>query len=182
MSEITQLLGDVRAGDGDAWNRVVSLLYDDLRRLAQHASGIGRPHSLNATALVHECWLRFAGNDRRGIVDRAHFFAVAARAMRQILANHARDRLAAKRGGDARRTTLDHVDIAADREAEELLHLDHLLSRLAVEDERLARVVDCRIFAGLTEAETADALGLSLRSVQRLWAQARERLHTLLAA
>lgn len=180
MSEITQLLGEVRAGDGDAWNRVVALLYDDLRRLAQRVKA--GAHSLDATALVHECWLRFADGGARGIADRAHFFAVASRAMRQILANHARDRLALKRGGGARRTTLDDVDIAADREADELVRLDALLTQLAREDERLVRVVDCRVFGGLSEAETADALGLSLRTVQRLWAQARARLTALVEA
>lgn len=182
MGEITQLLGAVRAGDGDAWNRIVAILYDDLRRIAQRANAGRRAHSLNATALVHECWLRFADGGGHGIVDRGHFLAVAARAMRQILANHARDRLAAKRGGGARRTTLDEVDLAADCEAEELVELDALLARLAHEDERLVRIVDCRLFGGLTEAETADALALPLRTAQRLWSRARDRLVALATA
>lgn len=181
MGEITQLFEQARAGHDGAWNRVVTLLYDDLRRLAYRAGGNGQPDTLNATALVHECWLRLSREGGVAVTGRAHFFALAGRAMRQILANHARDRLAAKRGGGAQRTTLDRLDIAADHEAEELARIDAALAQLAGEDERLVRVVDCRVFGGLSEAETAEALALSLRTVQRLWAQARDRLDTLLA-
>jgi RNA polymerase sigma factor (TIGR02999 family) len=181
MGEITQLLEQARAGHDGAWDQVVALLYDDLRRLAWHARGTGRPDTLNATALVHECWLRLAREGGAGIANRAHFFALAGRAMRQILANHARDRLAAKRGGGAQRTTLDRLDIAADREAEDIARIDAALTCLADEDERLVRVVDCRVFGGFSEAETAEALGLPLRTVQRLWARARDRLGALLA-
>ena len=139
--------------------------------------------SLNATALVHECYLRIAkSGGEQGIGNRSHFLALAGRAMRQILVNHARERMAAKRGGGAEHTTLDQHDIAADREAEELLSVDSVLEQLGREDERMVRVVDCRIFGGLTEVETAEALRIPLRSVQRLWAQARERLQNLLVA
>src|SRR5690349_8964835 len=173
MGDITFLLQRARGGDDAAWQRVVALLYDDLLRLARCASTSGRSATLNATALVHECYLRLAKHGAEAIGTRAHFLALAGRAMRQILVNHARDRLAAKRGGGAAHTTLDHLDLAAEHEADELLGLDEALERLAAEDERLARVIDCRVFGGLSEAETAEALDLPLRSAQRLWQQAR---------
>jgi RNA polymerase sigma factor (TIGR02999 family) len=114
------------------------------------------------------------------IGSREHFLGVAGRAMRQILANYARERLAAKRGGGALRVTLDERDFGVEAEAEDLLALDTALAQLADEDPRLVKVVDCRVFGGLTEQETANALELPLRSVQRLWQRARERLRTLL--
>lgn len=180
MDDITALLERARDGDDAAWQRVIALLYDDLLRLARCASTAGRANSLNATSLVHECYLRIAKQGATSIGSREHFLALAGRAMRQILVNHARDRVAAKRGGGAAHTTLGHIDVAADQEAEELLDLDAALEQLAQDDERLVRVVDCRIFGGLTEVETAAALDLSLRTVQRLWLQARERLQSLL--
>ncbi|MEO7325651.1 MAG: ECF-type sigma factor [Dokdonella sp.] len=180
MDEISELLERARGGDDAAWQRVIALLYDDLLRLARCASTAGRANTLNATSLVHECYLRIAKQGAASIGSREHFLALAGRAMRQILVNHARDRVAAKRGGGAAHTTLGHVDVAADQEAEELLGLDTALEQLAQDDERLVRVVDCRIFGGLTETETAAALDLSLRTVQRLWSQARERLQSLL--
>ena len=183
MSQITLLLEQAHAGDDAAWQQVVALLYDDLLRLARCANTSGRPNTLNATALVHECYLRIASNSgENGIGSRSHFLALAGRAMRQILVNHARERMAAKRGGGAEHTTLDQHEIAADREAEELIGVDSVLEQLGREDERMVRIVDCRIFGGLTEVETAEALRMPLRSVQRLWAQARERLQNLLAA
>jgi len=181
MEEITVLLGRARHGDGAAWNEVVGLLYADLMRLARRAGFSGRAHTLNATALVNECYLRMAKNGANAIHDRAHFLAIAGRAMRQILVNHARDRIAAKRGSGAVHTTLEHLEVQADQEAQDLLEMDSALQELAQEDERLVRVIDCRIFGGLSEAETAQALDLSLRTVQRLWSQARERLQVSLA-
>jgi RNA polymerase sigma factor (TIGR02999 family) len=181
MGEITVLLENARAGDGAAWQRVVALLYDDLLRLAHCASTAGRPNTLNATALVHECYLRIAKHGAGSIGNRNHFLALAGRAMRQILVNHARDRTAGKRGGGAAHTTLGELEVAADQEAEQLIELDTALQRLACEDMRLVHVIDCRIFGGLTETETADALGLSLRTVQRMWFDARERLRTSLS-
>jgi len=181
MAEITVLLGRARGGDRAAWNDVVALLYADLLRLARRAGLGSRPHTLNATALVNECYLRMAKSGAAAIHDRAHFLAVAGRAMRQILVNHARDRVAAKRGSGAAHTTLEHLDVQADQEAQDLLEMDSALQELALRDERLVRVIDCRIFAGLSEAETAEALDIPLRSVQRLWSQARECLQVSLA-
>jgi RNA polymerase sigma factor (TIGR02999 family) len=176
MGPITQLLARARDGDGGAWDSVVALLYDDLLRLARGAHAGARAATLNPTALVHECYLRLARQGAEAIHSRAHFLAVAGRAMRQILVNHARDRSAAKRGGGAAHTTLQHLELAADGEAADVLALDAALQALEQEDVRLVRVVDCRVFAGLSEAETSEALGLSLRSVQRLWQTARAHL------
>ncbi|MEO8010457.1 MAG: ECF-type sigma factor, partial [Dokdonella sp.] len=117
-----------------------------------------------------------------GVSDRAHFLALAARAMRQLMLNHARDRVALKRGAGVVALDVDeHADSIA-AEARDLIELDTVLARLEIEDASLARVVECRLFAGMTDSETADALGLPLRSAQRLWSQARQRLAQLLDA
>lgn len=177
MSEITLLLEQAQAGDESAWQRVAALLHDDLLRLARCANTSGRPDTLNAAALVQECYRQVAGSGTEiGIGNRSHFLALAGRAMRQILTGHARERVAAKSATDAT------PDLAADREADELLSLDAALQQLGASDERAVRVVDCRLFGGLTEVETAEALRLPLRTVQRLWAKARERLQSLQAA
>ena len=181
MSEITVLLGQARGGDAAAWDRVVHLLYADLKRLARSASG---EHGQDVTALVHDCYLRLEKTGAGQIESRAHFLSTAAMAMRQLVINHARDRVAHKRGGGQSHTTLGKVDLdathAAQCEAEELLLIDTALRRLGAVDARLVRVVECRLFAGLSEEETAAALELPLRSAQRLWQQAREQLRVLL--
>ncbi len=179
-SDITRLLAQARDGDARAWDRVVALVYDDLKRIARGVLGGRGSATFNPTLLVHDCYLRLARAGADGAVDRAHFLALAARAMRQLMINHARDRAALKRGAGA-----DHVDVdehaeAIAGEARDLIELDSALLRLEADDATCARVVECRIFAGMSEQETADALGLSLRSTQRAWAQAREKLATLL--
>lgn len=176
MGEITRLLAGARNGDADAWERVIVLLYDDLLRLARRAVPARGPTTMNATALVHECYLRVARGCPDAITSSSHFLALASRAMRQILVNYARDRVAAKRGGGAVHVTLERHQVSVEQEAGEVLMLDEALRRLASEDERLSEVVDCRVFGGLTEAETASALNVPLRTVQRRWQQARERL------
>ena len=183
MGEITQLLDRARSGDEAAWDRVVALIYDDLKRIARGVLARSGQHTLNPTSLVHDCYLRLSRDSGERLVNREHFLSLAARAMRQLMLNHARDRVAAKRGGGAVHTTLADasVDAAADVQAGHLLELDDALNRLAMKDERLVRVVECRIFAGLTEEETATALGVPLRSVQRQFAEARAQLSTLLA-
>jgi len=189
MSEVTQLLQRARDGDGSAWDQVVAIIYDDLRRIARgvlHGPGSA---TLDATGLVHECYLRLSRAGPEGVINRQHFLALAAKAMRQLMLNHARDRLAAKRGGGAQQVTLDDNDLAADAQAEHLVMLDSALQRLADGDERLAKAVECRVFAGLSEQETADALSeqetadameMPLRSSQRLFAEARQRLAQIL--
>lgn len=178
MGEVTGLLAGARAGDDKAWGRVVALLYNDLLQLARRAAPGRGAATMNPTALVHECYLRLARGHAGAINDSSHFLALASRAMRQVMVNYARDRVAAKRGGGAAHVRLDPEQISADQEADEVLLLDEALTRLACEDEPLSHVVDCRIFGGLSEAETAAALGVPLRTVQRRWQQARERLRT----
>jgi RNA polymerase sigma factor (TIGR02999 family) len=180
LSDVTRLLEEARQGDRAAWDQAVALVYQDLKRIARGVLGGGGSATFNATALVHEGYLRLSRAGPEGVLNRAHVLAVAAQAMRQLMLNHARDKLAAKRGGGAPHTGLDGVDAAMADEADGLIALDEALRRLEAEDERKARVVECRIFAGLGEQETAEALDLPLRTTQRLWAEARARLAELL--
>jgi RNA polymerase sigma factor (TIGR02999 family) len=176
--DITQMLALARAGDGEAWQQVVAVVYADLRRLA-HRQLVGpqRDQTMDTTGLVHECYLRLAGATATPN-DRGHFFALAARVMRQVIVDYARERLAQKRGGGERPIALDEADDAELREAQRYAALDDALSTLMQVDERRARVVECRFFAGLSEEETAAALDMSLRSVQREWQAARDWLRT----
>lgn len=178
--ELTQLLHAANEGDQPALNRLVALLYVDLRQLA-HRCRKGS-EALDTTSLVHECYLRFLGSGELEVNDRAHFFNLAARIMRQLLCDYARERLAAKRGGGAPHVELRESDAAEQSEAEHCLAVDQALERLAESHPRQARVVECRFFAGLTEEETAEALDRSLRSVQRDWQGAREWLGRRLQA
>lgn len=182
MSEFTRLLHLAQEGDQSAWQQVVGLIYQDLRRIARSVLRGNASDTLNPTALVHECYLRLADEGPPGVVDRQHFLALAARAMRQLMLNHARDRLAAKRGGGAPHTSLTGQADTLAAEASSLLELEEALTRLEAEAPGLVRVVECRVFAGLSEQETADALGLSLRAAQRQWQEARERLQRLLGS
>lgn len=170
--ELTLLLRAASAGDEPALNRLVALLYVDLRQLARKVQGDSAP-ALDTTSLVHECYLRLVSAGRLALNDRAHFFNLAARVMRQLLCDHARERLADKRGGGATHLELQETDGAEWAEASHCLAVDQALTRLAEIHPEQARVVECRFFAGLTEAETAEALGRSLRTVQRDWASAR---------
>lgn len=182
VGDITQMLARARAGDADAWQQTVAVVYADLRRLAhRQLSGQAREQTMDTTGLVHECYLRLAGAAATPN-DRGHFFALAARVMRQVIVDYARERLAQKRGGGERPIALDDADAAELREAERYAALDDALAVLMRVDERRARIVECRFFAGLTEEETAAALDMSLRSVQREWQAAREWLRTELKA
>lgn len=180
--DITRMLTLARAGDSAAWQRIVAVVYADLRRLAhRQLAGQIREQTMDTTGLVHECYLRLAGANGTPN-DCAHFFALAARVMRQVIVDYARERLAQKRGGGERPIALDDADAAELREAERYAALDDALALLTRVDERRARVVECRFFAGLTEEETAAALGMGLRSVQREWQEAREWLRAELQA
>jgi RNA polymerase sigma factor (TIGR02999 family) len=171
--EITRLLHASAAGDGEAFAALVPLLYGELRQLAHRQLVRLRPgETWNTTALVHEAYLKLVHHDG-GYADRAHFFALSARAMRQVLVDYARRRSAAKRGGGGAAVPLDEDALAADAEAERVLAVEEAISRLAELDPRLVQVVECRAFAGYTEEETAAALSMSLRSVQRYWMRAR---------
>lgn len=183
MSEITRLLQRHHEGDRDAFDEMVPLVYARLRVIArgQLARGGRRGQTLDTTALVQEAYLQMVGEHGVDWQDRAHFYAVCARAMRRILVDYARRRQALKRGGDAVRVTLS-TDLAdADAQAQQVLAVNDALQGLAEFNERLARVVECRYFAGLTEEETALALGSSLRTVQRDWMRARAWLQQALS-
>ncbi len=180
--EITQLLCSSRAGDADAMAELLELVYADLRQLAARQLRRESPeNTLSATALVHEAYLRLAGEAGPGFSDRQHFFRLIARAMRRIAIDHARRRLALKRGGGEHRTTWDDDKLGVDERAAMVVEIEQALERLRDGDPRLVQVVECRFFAGLSEAETAEALGCSRRTVQRDWEAARERLKRLLS-
>ena len=165
-----------------AWNQFVSLVYQDLRRMAHRQLGDRRrDQTLDTTGLVHESYLRLVRGSQRPD-DRSHFFALAARVMRQVIVDYARERLAHKRGDGRAAIPLDNVDEAELVQARELVEIDDALAALAQIDERQARVVECRFFAGLTEVETAETIGVSVRLVQREWSEARKWLETALRA
>jgi len=173
-TDITELLIAHGGGDAAALQRLVPLVYDDLRRLARVQLRRRRPgDTLDTNGLVHEAYLRLVDQSRASWRDRGHFFAVSSLAMRQIAVDHARRRARVKRGGGQVDVPLEQVSEPAAREAAHILELDEALSRLEAVDARLARIVECRYFAGLSEQETADAVGVSLRTVQREWFKAR---------
>lgn len=166
-SAVTQLLGEWRSGDREALDRLTPLVYDELRRLARRYLQKERTdHTLQATGLVNEAFIRLVGTDVPW-EDRAHFFAVAARMMRRILIDHAKARKSAKRGGAEPKTSYEDGRIADDTPAVDILEVDEALNRLAEIDERKADVVVLHFFGGLTYEETAEALGISAATVDR---------------
>jgi RNA polymerase sigma factor (TIGR02999 family) len=173
-AEITDLLGKYAAGDRAALDRLMPILYDELRRVARrHLRRHNRGVTLDTTGLVNEAYLKLARQGGLRAQDRAHFLAVSACAMRQVLVNRARARAASKRGAGQKAVTLDEGRIGVEGQTEWLLDLDRALDRLRERDETLARAFECRFFAGLSEGETAEALGVSLRTAQRQWMRAR---------
>jgi len=182
MNEVTQILSGIEAGDPHAAAQLLPLVYDELRKLAAQKLAQEKPgQTLQATALVHEAYLRLLGNDQDQHWDsRGHFFAAAAEAMRRILLNRARDKKRLKRGGEHRRVDLDQVEIALDTDDEQLISIDEALAQLAVEDPGAAQLVNLRFFAGLTLKEAADSLGLALRTAERQWTYARAWLYARL--
>ena len=177
MAELAALLPASRDGDAEAFARAYAIAYDELRRLARRQlGGAPRGQTLVTTVLVNEAFVKLV---RRPVAveDRAHFFALAARAMRQIIVDHARERQAQKRGGDRRPTSLDADEIAVDEVAQELVDIDEALGRLQRLDPRLAQIVEWRFFGGMTEDEVGVALGLTSRTVRREWQKARAFLH-----
>jgi RNA polymerase sigma factor (TIGR02999 family) len=177
--EITQLLLGWREGDREAANRIFPLVYDELRRLARRRRA-GAEATLDTTALVHEAYLKLVDCTRLKLADRRHFFAVAARAMRQIVIDLARERSAQKRGGQAVRVPLLDAQAATPAPIESLLALDLALDSLRQLEPRLAEVVEMRFFGGLSVEETAELLATSPRTVKRDWQRARAFLaHTL---
>jgi RNA polymerase sigma factor (TIGR02999 family) len=180
---VTQLIGQLREGDVDALDRLVPLVYEELRGLARAQLRRETPgHTLGSTALVHEAYMRLARQDKLGAADRRHFFAIAAEAMRRVLIDHARTRKRKKRGSGAVMKSLDDVTaFLAEDAAEELTAIDEALERLAAASPRAARVVECRFFAGYTLEETADILEVSVKTVQRDWLLAQAWLRKEIA-
>ena len=172
--QITQLLHRHRAGDRAAFDDLTSLVYQRLRQTARRQVARGwAGRTLDTTALAHEAYLQLRGETSVEWQDRRHFFAIAARVMRRILVDHARHRGAQKRGGGQLAIDLDRAGLSEDTQLELVLAVDEAVKRLEAFNERLARVVECRYFAGLTEEETASAIDSSLRTVQRDWTRAR---------
>jgi RNA polymerase sigma factor (TIGR02999 family) len=172
MSDVTRLLEAAAAGDRKAADALLPLVYDELRKLAAVRMSAEAPgHTLDATALVHEAYLRLVGDQQ--FEGRGHFFAAAAEAMRRVLVDHARDRNRLKRGGGRRRVDLDRLTDLAAATDDDLLGLDDALGRLAEDYPAAAELVKLRFFAGVTLAEAADALGLSDRTADRYWVFAR---------
>lgn len=189
QTEITEALAALSRGAPEAMDRLMPMVYHDLKRIAHRQLGaeLGG-HTLSTTAVVHEAYLRLAEQSRAQWVDRGQFFAVAARAMRRVLIDYARQHQAARRGGPDRSVIalefLEHGDssaISVPERADSLLALDEALEGLHRMDERLARVVECRFFAGLNEVETSEALGVSQRTVARDWQMARAWLYESLS-
>jgi RNA polymerase sigma factor (TIGR02999 family) len=177
-TEMTALLRAWGSGDKSALDRLLPLIYDELRRLAAHYLRAERPdHTLQPTALVHEAYLRLSQTNRMTLQDRAHFFRLAAEMMRRVLVDHARKRRAAARGGGETKVALDEALGLAGRQELDLLALDDALSQLAVIDPQPSRVVELKFFGGLSNEETAEALGVSPATVKRDWAWAKAWLH-----
>lgn len=175
-THITKILRAHAQGDGEAFGRLLPLIYDHLRNLARLVRARSPAGSLETTGLVHEAYLRLVDQKRPSWRDRAHFFAASAQAMRHVLVDAARRRLTAKRGGGAPEETLDDdfrlLEVSAEHAAE-VLAVDRALDCLRQLDERMCRVVECLFFAGMTENEAASALGVSARTVHRDWLRAR---------
>jgi RNA polymerase sigma-70 factor (ECF subfamily) len=177
--EVTQLLADWSRGDDAAFAKLTPLIYEELRRLAHHHMGGQRPdHTLQTTALVNEAYLRLADQTNPSWQNRAHFFAVAARAMRQILVTYARSQRSQKRGGGARKVELDEAAIVSPEESKEIVDLHEALERLAALDSRKARVVELKYFGGLNHGEIAEVMKISTVTVRRDWVFAKAWLYT----
>ena len=177
QGEVTSLLAAWGKGDPSALNRMIPLVYAELYRIARR---VWRQHpqnnTLQPTALINEAYLKLANAESATFQDRCHFFAVACTAMRQILVNHARNRLAGKRGSGRVSVPLDEVERAVDQEAEEIVSLHEALETLQAVDPRKSKVVEMRYFGGLSVEETAEALGISIGTANRDWRLARSWL------
>jgi RNA polymerase sigma factor (TIGR02999 family) len=175
MSDVTRILSAVEQGDPKASDQLLPLVYKELRRLAAQRLAEEKPgQTLQATALVHEAYLRLVGNENgQNWNSRGHFFMAAAEAMRRILIENARRKQRLRHGGGQKRVDIEQLELRADQSADELVSLDEALARLAIEEPSAAQVVKLRYFAGLTIEEAAAALGISLRTANRDWAFAK---------
>jgi RNA polymerase sigma factor (TIGR02999 family) len=180
--EVSGLLEGVRHGDPDSWDRLLAVVYADLRRIARaHLRGRDRHGTLQTTALVNEAYVRLAGPTASGFHDRVHFLAVASRAMRHVLIDRARARSSQKRGGGVAPLALGHRDPAVPERSDELLALEGALAELEQLEPRLGRVVEMRFFSGMTAEEVGAVLGLSDRTIKSDWRKARAFLESRLA-
>ena len=180
--DIARLVDEWSSGSQEAFDHLVTLLYGDLRDLAHaHLSREPTGHTLNTTALVHEAYVQLSAGAGPSWRGRARFFAFLSRVMRHVLVDYARRRNAAKRGGDAVRVELREDDAPLDPGVVEVLALNEALEMLEEKDAKLATIVECRFFGGLTEREIAEALGVSERTVERGWRRARAYLYRLLS-
>ena len=174
MSEVTQILQAIEHGDAQAANELLTLVYNELRRMAAHKMAQEAPgQTIQPTALVHEAWLQLGGDKQPSWQNRAHFFGAAAEAMRRILVDRAREKKALKRGGNLECVDIDALELASPMPDDELLALDEALDHLATVDTRAAEMVKLCFFVGLTQEEAADELGVSLSTAERVWGFAR---------
>lgn len=182
--DITRILRRMGEGDEAALEELVPMVYDELRQIArrQLRRGGSGSSTIQTTVLVHEAFLKMAAHEDLALNDRAHFFAVAATAMRQVLVDHARRRGALKRGGAFERVDLEAAELDVDGQAELILEIDEALQKLSTLNARLTRVVECRFFAGMSVEETAAALDVTVRTVHRDWVKARAWLQVQLSA
>jgi RNA polymerase sigma factor (TIGR02999 family) len=181
MAEITRILEAIDDGDAHAAEELLPLVYDELRHLAAQKLSREKPgQTLQATALVHEAYIRLVGSDGQHWDSRGHFFAAAAEAMRRILINRARDKGRRKHGGHLQRVDLANIEIALETRGDDLLALDEAIERLAKENEEYADLVKMRFFAGLSVEEAGTAMGISPRTARRHWAYARAWLFNAL--
>jgi len=179
--QVTQLLNRVGAGDAEASRSLFALVYDQLRRIAGAQSRRSGPvHTLTPTALVNEAYIKMIGRIPGGLENRVHFFGIAARAMRQVLIDHAERKAAIKRGGDAQFVTFEESAVEGASSAEQLLSLNEALERLGEHDPRLVRIVEYRFFAGLKQDEIATLLDVSVPTVKREWRVAKAWLRDAL--
>ena len=178
MSDVTRILDAAAHGDPKAADELLPLVYNELRKLAAHKMALEQPgQTLQPTALVHEAWLRLAGDEPASFGGRGHFFAAAAEAMRRILIDRARQKLSLKRGARAERVNLDELEVAVAADDETLLLVDEALAKLTKEDSDSAGFIKLRFFAGLTNDEAAQALGIPERTARRHWSFARAWLY-----
>jgi RNA polymerase sigma factor (TIGR02999 family) len=183
MSDVTQILSAIERGDAKASDELLPLVYEELRRLAAYKMASESPdQTLQPTALVHEAWLRLTGNKELNWNGRTHFFAASAEAMRRILIDNARRKLALRHGGGQQRVEILEQNIAASADDEQLLDLNEALDKLASKDKQKAELVKLRFFVGLTIEESADILGISVATAKRHWIYARAWLQTEMAA
>jgi RNA polymerase sigma-70 factor, ECF subfamily len=180
--DLTSLLEEARSGNKDALQKIVPLVYDELRRIASHnLHSAGQAQTMLTTDLVHETYLKLIGSQGLSWQNRLHFFSIAATSMRQILVDHARARHAHKRGGKSIRIPLDECMVTDDQSFEDIAVLDEALSALEKTDARSARIVELRFFGGLTNEEIAELLDVSIRTVIRDWEFARAWLFRFLS-